>query len=198
MFYDAETRTPPSLAHAVVHDLSSSTQKPNHLQRDVTYGVTVDVTCPWYPIGISTERTLTMTTTPITTTRFSSSLLSFGLWLLQAFLAAVFLAHGWLFLAPPPDLLAIMNDQLTPAFRLFLGVAEVLAAIGLILPSVTRVLPRLTVWAAVGLMVVMVSATVLHTLRGETSSAFTTMVLLVLATLVAYGRSHIRPIVSRR
>jgi uncharacterized membrane protein YphA (DoxX/SURF4 family) len=99
-------------------------------------------------------------TAPITTTaRFTRPLLSLSLWLLQVLLAAVFLAHGCLFLAPPSDLLAIMNDQLTPSFRLFLGVAEVLAALGLILPSATRVLPRLTVWATVGLMVVMLSAT---------------------------------------
>ena len=56
-------------------------------------------------------------------------------------------------------------------FRLFIGVAEVLAAVGLILPGVTRILPFLTVWAVAGLMIVMGSATILHLFRGEGASA---------------------------
>ena len=76
--------------------------------------------------------------------------------------------------------------------------AEVLAALGLILPGVTRILPRLTVWACVGLLIVMVSATGLHLVRSEWSSAVTTAILLGLITLVAYGRSRVRPIAARR
>jgi uncharacterized membrane protein YphA (DoxX/SURF4 family) len=123
---------------------------------------------------------------------------SIGLWLLQGLLAAVFLAHGWLLLAPPVEIAAVMNAQFPRAFWVFLGVAEVLAALGLILPSVTRIVPRLTVWACLGLMIVMVSATGLHVARGETSSAVTTAILLTLITLVAYGRARVRPITARR
>jgi uncharacterized membrane protein YphA (DoxX/SURF4 family) len=124
--------------------------------------------------------------------------LSIALWLLQALLAAVFLAHGWLLLAPPAEIAAMMNAQFPRAFWVFLGVAEVLAALGLILPGVTRILPRLTVWACVGLLIVMVSATVLHLGRSEWSSAVTTAILLGLITLVAYGRLRVRPIAARR
>jgi uncharacterized membrane protein YphA (DoxX/SURF4 family) len=124
--------------------------------------------------------------------------LSLALWLLQALLAAVFLAHGGLLLTPPAEIATVMNAQFPRAFWVFLGVAEVLAALGLILPGVTRILPRLIVWACYGLMIVMVSATVLHVGRGETSSAMTTAILLVLITLVAYGRSRVRPIATRR
>ncbi len=124
--------------------------------------------------------------------------LSIALWLLQAVLAVVFLAHGWLLLAPPAEIAAMMNAQFPRAFWVLLGVAEVLAAAGLILPGVTRILPRLIVWACSGLMIVMVSATVLHLGRGETSSAVTTAILLGLITLVAYGRARMRPIAARR
>jgi len=124
--------------------------------------------------------------------------LSIGLWLLQALLAVVFLAHGWLLLAPPAEIAAVMNAQFPHAFWVFLGVAEVLAAMGLILPGVTRIRPRLIVWVCYGLMIVMVSATVLHVGRSETSSAVTTAILLVLITLVAYGPARVRPIVARR
>ena len=81
------------------------------------------------------------------------------LWLLQTLLAVVFLAHGWLFLAPPPEVAEQMNASLPRWFQLSLGTAEVLAAVGLVVPALTRVLPWLVEWAALGIMIVMVSAT---------------------------------------
>ncbi len=119
------------------------------------------------------------------------------LWILQILLAAAFAAHGWLFLSPPPDLLALMNESMNPNFRLFLGVAEVLAAIGLILPGITRILPWLVALAAAGIMIVTISATVLHISRGEISSAVTTAILFALATFVAYMRWKVKPIQPR-
>lgn len=53
------------------------------------------------------------------------------LWILQVLLAAAFLAHGWMFLAPPPDIAVLMNESMPRWFQLFLGVVEVLAAVGL-------------------------------------------------------------------
>ena len=55
------------------------------------------------------------------------------LWILQVLLAVAFFAHGWLFLWPPPEIAAQMNASLPRWFQLFLGVAEVLAAVGLTL-----------------------------------------------------------------
>lgn len=119
------------------------------------------------------------------------------LWTLQVLLAAVFLAHGLMLVAPPAEMVEMMNAQLGVGFRIFLGVAEVLAAIGLIAPGVTRILPWLTQLAAAGVMVVMVSATVLHLVRAEYSGALTTTILLAMATFVAYQRWKIRPIAPR-
>ena len=119
------------------------------------------------------------------------------LWMLQVVLALVFLAHGLMFLAPPPDIAVLMNASLPRWFQVFLGVAEVLAAVGLTLPGVTRIAPWLVPAAAAGVMVVLVSATVLHVVRAEYSSAVITLVLLVLATVVAWGRWRWRPIVPR-
>ena len=120
------------------------------------------------------------------------------LWVLQVLLAAVFLAHGLLLLMPPPDIAAQMLMSLPRSFWLFLGVAELAAAIGLILPGLTRVMPFLVSWAAVGIMVVMVSATGYHLVRGEISSAAVTLVLLIMATYVAYARSRTLPITPKR
>ena len=119
------------------------------------------------------------------------------LWVLQVLLAAAFFAHGWLFLAPPPEIAAQMNASMPRWFQLFLGVAEVLAAVGLILPGVTRVMPWLITWAAVGIMIVMVSATGYHVVRSEWTAAVITLVLLVMASYVAYMRYRVLPIRAR-
>ena len=91
-----------------------------------------------------------------------------------------------------------MNEQLGVGLRLFIGVAELLAAAGLILPGITRILPGLTALAAAGLMIVMSSATVLHIYRGETASAVSAAVLFVLVTIVAYARWKVQPIAARK
>jgi hypothetical protein len=80
----------------------------------------------------------------------------------------------------------------------FLGVAEILAAIGLTLPGLTRILPWLVVWAAGGIIIVMIGATIYHIIRNEISSAFITLVLLAMAVFVAYMRSRVVPIRARR
>ncbi|HEX3702859.1 MAG TPA: DoxX family protein [Vicinamibacterales bacterium] len=119
------------------------------------------------------------------------------LWVLQVLLALAFLAHGGLLLFPPAAIADQMNAALPRGFWLFLGVAEVLAAVGLTLPGLTRIQPWLVPGAAAGVMIVMVSATIFHLSRGEGSSAATTLVLLVLATFVAYMRWRVAPIRSR-
>ena len=120
------------------------------------------------------------------------------LWVLQVLLAVAFFAHGWLFLAPPPEIAVQMNATMPRWFQLFLGVAEVLAAVGLTLPGLTRIMPALVTWAAAGVMVVTASATVCHIVRGEFSSAAITLVLLALATFVAYMRHGVLPMAARR
>jgi hypothetical protein len=69
------------------------------------------------------------------------------LWILQVLLAMAFFAHGWLLLAPPAEMLQQMATVMPDWFRLFLGVAEVLAAIGLTLPGITRIQPQLLAWS---------------------------------------------------
>jgi len=119
------------------------------------------------------------------------------LWILQVLLAAAFFAHGWMMLAPPPEIAAQMNAMLPRWFSLFIGGSEVLAAIGLTLPGLTRIHPWLVKWAAVGIMIVMVSATVLHVSRNEIPQALITLLLLAMATFVAYARHRLLPIRAR-
>jgi putative oxidoreductase len=119
------------------------------------------------------------------------------LWVLQVLLALVFLAHGLLVLMPPPDIAAQMTAALPRWFWVFLGVAEVAAAIGITLPGATRIRPGLVTAAAAGITLVMVCATIWHVVRGEISSAFITLVLLIMATVVTYMRWRVKPIAAR-
>ena len=119
------------------------------------------------------------------------------LWVLQVFLALAFLAHGLLLLFPPAAVVDQMNAALPRWFQLFVGVAEVLAAVGLTVPGLTGIQPWLVPTAAGGLMIVMISATVFHVARGEMSSAATTVLLLAIATFVAYMRARTAPIRPR-
>jgi uncharacterized membrane protein YphA (DoxX/SURF4 family) len=119
------------------------------------------------------------------------------LWIVQVLLAMAFLAHGLMFLNPPAEYVAVMDASMPRWFRYFIGVMEVAAAAGLTLPGLTRILPFLVGWAAVGIMMIMVPATVLHATRQEYGSAVTTFILLLLAAFVAYQRTRVRPIRAR-
>ena len=120
------------------------------------------------------------------------------LWVLQVLLAVAFFAHGVMMVAPPAEVAAQMNASLPRWFQLFLGVAEVLAAVGLTLPGLTRIMPWLVTWAACGIMSVMASATAFHLFRGEIGSAAITLLLFAMATFVAYSRHRALPIEVRR
>lgn len=117
--------------------------------------------------------------------------MNFVLWILQALLAAQFLF-------PPAPFVELSNEEFALCFYLFLGVAELLASIGLVLPGVTRVLIWLTPLAALRIMIVTVSASVLHFSRGEVRSGLTTVVLFVMASFVAYMRCRVKPLPARK
>jgi uncharacterized membrane protein YphA (DoxX/SURF4 family) len=124
------------------------------------------------------------------------------LWILQIALAIAYAFHGLLYLtlstAGQERLRQRRPDArplgLPPAFRIFIGVAELAAVAGLILPGVTGILPWLTSLAALGLMIVMLGAIILHVSRHETSSVTASGVLLVLLTFVAYMRWQVSPL----
>jgi putative oxidoreductase len=122
------------------------------------------------------------------------------LWVIQILLAALFLMTGIQKVMQPISALVPMMGWVTavPEWMVrFIGLVDILGALGLVLPSLTRIQPRLTVWAAIGLVVVMVLAMVLHVTRGEFGNLGFNAVLAVLAAVVAYGRSRIAPIAPR-
>jgi uncharacterized membrane protein YphA (DoxX/SURF4 family) len=120
-----------------------------------------------------------------------------ALWIVQVLLALVFVASGSMklfafdqFAASAPAL-AGQRGLVT-----FIGVCELAGAVGLILPALTKVMPVLTTWAAVGLATIMLLATGFHLSRGEMSHAAITITLLALAAFIVYGRGFRKSIAS--
>ncbi|GAA2157973.1 DoxX-like protein [Humibacillus xanthopallidus] len=113
------------------------------------------------------------------------------LWIIQGVLAAAFLAAGIMKSTQPKaklqEKLPWVEDFSQGTVRL-IGVVEILAAIGLVLPALTGIAPILTPLAATGLVIVMVLAAAVHVRRKEYSGVVVNAVLLVLAALVAWGR----------
>jgi len=114
------------------------------------------------------------------------------LWIVQGLLALVFLLAGGMKLALPLD--ALKGPITLPGpFLRFIGVAEVMGAIGLILPGLLRIRPGLTPLAAAGLVIIMSGATVITVMGGQVGPAMVPLVIGMLAASVAVGRSsHIR------
>ena len=111
----------------------------------------------------------------------------YALWIVQGLLAIIFLFSGGMKLVLPLE--AMTGPIPVPGlFLRFIGVAEVLGAIGLILPGVLRIRPGLTPLAAAGLVIIMIGATVLTLAGGAVALALIPMVVGVLAAFVAYGR----------
>ncbi|KQR17560.1 DoxX family protein [Cellulomonas sp. Leaf334] len=118
--------------------------------------------------------------------------MNLALWIAAALLALAFLATGLLKITQSKEKLAAAGmgwtESFSPSTITAIGVAEVLGAIGLILPAVLDVAPVLVPVAAVGLALVMVGAAVTHLRRKETQMVVVNVVLLALAVFVAWGR----------
>jgi uncharacterized membrane protein YphA (DoxX/SURF4 family) len=122
------------------------------------------------------------------------------LWVLQILLGIAFFGSGFAKLTQPYEALAAQMVWVPavpePLVR-FIGLAEVLGGLGLILPAATRILPWLTPLAAAGLALDMLLATLFHLVRAETMLAVPTLVLGALSAFVAYGRWRLAPIAGR-
>ena len=109
------------------------------------------------------------------------------LWTVQGLLAGLFLFAGVSKLVLPLDQMA--RPVALPGFFLrFLGVAEALGAIGLILPALLKIRPGLTPVAAAGLVIIMIGATVITGIGGPAAMALIPLTVGLLAGTVAYGR----------
>jgi uncharacterized membrane protein len=115
-----------------------------------------------------------------------------ALWLVQGLLALVFGASG--VVKATRDRKRLFDDGITwvedfPAWAVrAIGILEILAAVGLVLPALTGIAPVLSPLAAVGIALLMVGAAVVHGRRGEIAFLGVIAVLFVAAAFVAWGR----------
>lgn len=131
----------------------------------------------------------------------SRSALNVALWIAQLVLFTVFAVTGFAKLTMPIDRLAPMMAWVTevaPTLVRVIGVAELAGALGVLLPSLTRVHPGLTPLAALGLAVVMALATAVNFATGEMAHAPVSLVLGAIAAVVAWGRYALVPISPRQ
>ena len=118
------------------------------------------------------------------------------LWIIQILLALLFLFAGGTKLVLSAETMASMaspNQVVLPMWFLrFIGVVEVLGALGLILPGLFRRQQHLTALAALGLTIIMLGAVVVTTMGDGFKMAITPLVVGLLCAFVAYGRSKPR------
>lgn len=110
------------------------------------------------------------------------------LWIAQGVLAALFLFAGGMKLAMPAAALAAQS-HLPGAFMKFIGLAETLGALGLVLPGIFHIRERLTPLAAAGLVIIMVGAVVTTIVQGQGPAAVVPALVGALAAYVARGRA---------
>jgi uncharacterized membrane protein YphA (DoxX/SURF4 family) len=115
-----------------------------------------------------------------------------ALWIIAGLLAVAFLAAGAMKVVRTKEQLAEAGmawvEDFSPGMVKLIGALEVLAAIGLILPAVLDIAPVLVPLAALGLVLMMIGAVVVHVRRKEVPAMVPSVVLLVLAAIVAWGR----------
>ena len=116
------------------------------------------------------------------------------LWVLQVLLSATLIWAAFAKLFQPIEQLKVMwpwTGEVSPTVVKLMGIIDLLGALGLLLPSLFRFKPVLTPVAAIGIVLLMVSASVFHISRGETSQIGFNIVFGLLAAVVVYGRFKI-------
>ena len=118
----------------------------------------------------------------------TSKRMNYALWTAQAVLALLFLFAGG-------SKLVMTIEEMTKQmpmpgwFLRFLGVAEILGGLGLVLPGLLRIRPGLTPLAAIGLLIIMIGATVITVSSMGVATAVIPALVGLLLAWVAYGRS---------
>jgi uncharacterized membrane protein YphA (DoxX/SURF4 family) len=124
--------------------------------------------------------------------------MTYILWIVQGLLALIFMYAGGVKLVLPIEVMTEQMPVPVPGpFLRFLGVAEVLGAFGLILPGLLGIRPGLTPLAALGLVIIMIGATVLTLagfVPGGVALALIPLVVGLLSAFVAYGRWRLTPL----
>jgi uncharacterized membrane protein YphA (DoxX/SURF4 family) len=116
-----------------------------------------------------------------------SKTLNFFLWIAQGLLAATFLWAGFMKIFKPEALPWAWIKE-NPNLVTTTGILDLLAGIGIVFPTLLRIRPILTVFAAYGIIALMLSASIFHIARGEAKDIGFNVFVALLAGFVAWGR----------
>lgn len=124
-----------------------------------------------------------------------------GLWAAQIALAALYGMAAYMHAIMSPDALAQMGAVWVKSAPIglvrFIGIAEFLGALGVLLPALTRIKPSLTAWSAAGLLSIQALAIPFHVFRTELDALPFNFIYAALAGFVLWGRSRKAPISPR-
>jgi hypothetical protein len=130
----------------------------------------------------------------------SSKIIHLILWIVQVVLAASFVWAGLMKLFQPTEKLSAMwpwAGEVPVALLKLTGIVDLLGAVGLILPSLFRIKPKLTPIAAIGVIVLMLCAGIFHIVRGEASVIWVNIAFAAMAAFIAWGRLKKAPITPK-
>lgn len=126
--------------------------------------------------------------------------LRIGLWCAQGIVFALFTLFGCMKLLLPVQQLADMwvwPGQIPVWILYATGILDVAGGVGVLLPSLLRVRPRLSVLAALGCAALQIAAILFHVSRGEAAVIWLNLILLALSAFVAWGRARRVPVSPR-
>jgi drug/metabolite transporter superfamily protein YnfA len=118
------------------------------------------------------------------------------LWIAQMLLSVIFIWSASIKLFKP-DALSWQWIKENPGLVKVTGIVDLLAGIGLILPTLLRIQPKLTIYAAYGTILLMVSASIFHISRGEASQIGFNIFIALTAVFIAWGRQKKAPITPK-
>ncbi|MDR7128696.1 putative membrane protein [Algoriphagus sp. 4150] len=118
--------------------------------------------------------------------------MNISLWAVQILLSITFIWAGFMKLFVPDDLPWLWTKE-NPELVWISGIVDLLAGLGLTLPTLLRIRPILTAYAAFGTIALMFSAILFHVLRGEGNQIGFNVFILISAVFIAWGRGKKDP-----
>lgn len=125
------------------------------------------------------------------TTSKPSKALNISLWVVQSLLSIMFIMAGTMNTVQPIEKLAPMMPWVThvsPLLVRFVGISQLLGGIGLLLPSILRIKPQLTAWAAIGIVALLTCAVIFHISIGEINMIGVPIAFGLISAFIAWGR----------
>lgn len=123
----------------------------------------------------------------MTSEQKTSKTINIILWITQGLLAATFIWAGFMKIFKPEDLpFPWVKDNTN--LVLITGIVDLLSGLGIVSPTLLRIQPKLTIFAAYGIIVLMTAASVFHISRGEAKDIGFNIFMALLAVFVAWGR----------